>query len=59
MLLEKTQAFAEGKYDVSSVPGAQIQSDYENKRTDAWEKIEELAITKRILSTRRCLRLRF
>jgi hypothetical protein len=52
MILEKTQAYADGKYDVSSVPGAQIQSDYENKRTDAWEKIEELNITKRILSTR-------
>jgi amphiphysin len=53
MLLEKTQGFAEGKYDVSSVSGAQIQADYEAKRTDAWEQVEALGITKRILSTRK------
>lgn len=52
MLLEKTQGFAEAKYDVSNVPGAHIQADYENKRTDAWEHVEALNITKRILSTR-------
>jgi amphiphysin len=52
MLLEKTQGFADGKYDVSNVPGANIQADYEGKRTNAWEVVEELSITKRILSTR-------
>jgi amphiphysin len=52
MLLEKTQAFADGKFDVANVPGATIEEDYINKRSDAWEKIEEMNITSRILSTR-------
>ncbi|KAL5535090.1 HOB1 [Sanghuangporus sanghuang] len=50
MLMEKMQTFAEGKYDVSvTVP--QIADDYENKRTDAWQRIEDMNITKRIVST--------
>lgn len=50
MLLEKLNGFAEGKYDVHT-SGAQIAEDYEAKRTDAWEVIENMGITKRIVST--------
>lgn len=48
--MEKISAFSDGKYDVH-VPAAQITEEYENKRTDAWEVIENLNITKRIVST--------
>ncbi|KAK7064740.1 Bar adaptor protein [Favolaschia claudopus] len=52
LLLEKMNSFAEeNKYDVTNVPGSQIASDYEGKRTDAWSTIEDLNITKRIIST--------
>ncbi|KAJ8593582.1 BAR-domain-containing protein [Rhizopogon salebrosus TDB-379] len=51
LFLEKMNSFAEGRYDVTNVPGAQIQADYEEKRTDAWSQIEDLNITKRIIST--------
>jgi amphiphysin len=51
MLMEKLQAFAEGKYDITNVPGAQITADYENKRSDAWERIEALGVTSRMVST--------
>ncbi|KAF8550314.1 BAR-domain-containing protein [Imleria badia] len=51
LFLEKMNSFAEGRYNVTNVPASQIQSDYENKRTDAWSQIEDLGITKRILST--------
>jgi hypothetical protein len=44
-------SFAEGRYDVTNAPGAQIEADYEEKRTDAWSQIEDLNITKRIIST--------
>ncbi|KAJ7293886.1 hypothetical protein C8J57DRAFT_1162760 [Mycena rebaudengoi] len=51
LILEKVNGFAdETKYDVSNVPGTQIAQDYEGKRTDAWNSIEELGITKRIIS---------
>ena len=50
MLLEKLNEFAEGKYDVSVTP-AQIAQEYDDKRSDAWHVIEELNITKRIIST--------
>ncbi|KAJ7102480.1 hypothetical protein B0H15DRAFT_334762 [Mycena belliarum] len=51
LLLEKMNGFAEEtKWDVSNVPGNQIASEYEEKRTDAWSAIEELNITKRIIS---------
>jgi len=50
-MMEKLSTFAEGKYDITNVPGAQISADYEGKRTDAWEKMEGLNITKRIIST--------
>lgn len=50
MLLEKLNNFADGKYDVS-IPSNQIAEEYEEKRTDAWSQIEEMNITKRILST--------
>ncbi|KAJ7922935.1 hypothetical protein B0H13DRAFT_1978588 [Mycena leptocephala] len=51
LILEKMNGFAEEtKYDVTNVPGSQIAQDYEGKRTDAWSNIEELNITKRIIS---------
>ncbi|KAG5646869.1 hypothetical protein DXG03_001945 [Asterophora parasitica] len=51
LILEKMNAFADdAKYDITNVPGAQIQQDYETKRTDAWEVIESLNIIKRIIS---------
>ncbi|KAJ3541277.1 hypothetical protein NMY22_g3948 [Coprinellus aureogranulatus] len=51
LILEKMQSFAdEGKYDITNAPGSVIQQDYENKRTDAWEHIENLQIVKRIIS---------
>lgn len=44
--------FAESRqYSVSGITGAQITSDYEASRTDAWEQIEGLNITKRFAST--------
>uniref|UniRef100_A0A0W0F9Y5 BAR-domain-containing protein n=1 Tax=Moniliophthora roreri TaxID=221103 RepID=A0A0W0F9Y5_MONRR len=52
MILEKMNSFAEeAKYDITNVPGNQIAADYEEKRTDAWQTIEGLNITKRIIST--------
>ncbi|KAG1908501.1 uncharacterized protein F5891DRAFT_1124269 [Suillus fuscotomentosus] len=42
LFLEKMNSFAEGRYDVTNAPGAQIQADYEEKRTDAWSQIEDL-----------------
>ncbi|KIM84702.1 hypothetical protein PILCRDRAFT_818315 [Piloderma croceum F 1598] len=51
VLLEHMTKFADGIYDTTNVPGAQIVADYEAKRTDAWNTIESLAITKRIIST--------
>ena len=51
LFLEKMNSFSQGKYDVTNCPGPQIESDYENKRTDAWSQIEDLGITKRIVST--------
>ncbi|KAN0100940.1 hypothetical protein V8E55_000924 [Tylopilus felleus] len=51
LFLEKMNSFAEGKYNVTNCSGSQIQSDYENRRTDAWSQIEGLGITKRIIST--------
>ncbi|KAF8891554.1 hypothetical protein CPB85DRAFT_1332125 [Mucidula mucida] len=51
IILEKMNGFAEeAKYDISSIPGSQIGEEYENARTDAWSRIEELNITKRIIS---------
>ncbi|CAL1697304.1 unnamed protein product [Somion occarium] len=50
LLLEKLSGFAEGRYDVA-VPASQIAAEYEEKRTDAWAKIEELNISKRMIST--------
>jgi hypothetical protein len=50
LLLEKLNGFADGKYDVSSVLGSQITQDYEAKRTDASDVIENLNIVKRIIS---------
>ncbi|KAJ7239026.1 BAR-domain-containing protein [Mycena haematopus] len=51
LILEKMNSFAEeNKYDITNTPGSQIANDYEARRTDAWSTIEELNITKRIIS---------
>ncbi|KAF8633952.1 hypothetical protein AX15_001134 [Amanita polypyramis BW_CC] len=51
LFLEKMNSFAEDtKYDITNVPGSQIASDYESKRTDAWNHIENMNITKRLVS---------
>ncbi|GLB36589.1 putative BAR domain containing protein [Lyophyllum shimeji] len=51
LILEKMNSFAdEAKYDITNAPGSQIQQDYETKRTNAWEVIEDLGIIKRIIS---------
>ncbi|EJD04441.1 BAR-domain-containing protein [Fomitiporia mediterranea MF3/22] len=50
MLMEKMSTFADGKYDIQ-IPTAQISDDYENRRSDAWQRIEDMNITKRIVST--------
>lgn len=50
MVLEKLSTFAEGKYDVS-LTFPDIAVDYEAKRPDALKQIEDMAITKRIVST--------
>ncbi|KAF7797803.1 hypothetical protein EIP86_009008 [Pleurotus ostreatoroseus] len=51
LLLEKLNSFAENsKIDVS-VTHAQIVPEYEQKRTNAYAEIEELNITKRMIST--------
>jgi amphiphysin len=53
MVLEKLSSFTEGKYDTS--PSFQdIAADFETKRSDALQQIEDMAITKRIIST--CMR---
>lgn len=55
MVLEKLSTFAEGKYDVS-LSFNDIAADYEAKRPEALQQIEDMAITKRIVSTcRDCL----
>jgi amphiphysin len=51
LMLEKMNSLAdEAKYDITNVPGAQIAEIYEEKRTDAWNVIENLNIIKRIIS---------
>jgi len=50
MVLEKLSTFAEGKYDVS-LSFHDVATDYEAKRPDALQQIEDMAITKRIVST--------
>ncbi|OCH88366.1 BAR-domain-containing protein [Obba rivulosa] len=50
MLLEKLSGFAEGKFDVS-ITGAEIATEYEQKRNDAQAEIEALTITQRYTST--------
>jgi amphiphysin len=52
ILLEKMNSFAEEtQIDISNIPGNEITSNYEEQRSDAWSHIEELNITKRIIST--------
>jgi len=47
-MLEKVQSFSDGKYDLSR---KDIEEIYFEQRGDAAEQIEELAITKRLVST--------
>lgn len=49
LLLEKLSGFAEGRYDVTVTP-AQIAEEYEEKRGDAMQQVEDLNIVKRIAS---------
>ena len=51
VFLENITTFSEKRYDITNTTGAQIASDYEDKRTDAWSSIEEMSITKRFVST--------
>ncbi|KAI0693634.1 BAR-domain-containing protein [Cytidiella melzeri] len=51
LLLEKMNAFAEKAQINVAVPAAQVVPDYEAKRTDAWAEIENMNITKRLIST--------
>ncbi|KAF9056403.1 BAR-domain-containing protein [Panaeolus papilionaceus] len=54
LIFEKMNSFADdAKYDIQNVPAAQIAQDYEEKRTDAWQVIENLNIIKRIISVSR------
>ncbi|PFH54691.1 hypothetical protein AMATHDRAFT_72453 [Amanita thiersii Skay4041] len=51
LILEKMNNFSEAtKYDITNVPGSQIAADYEEKRSDAWQQIENLNIIKRLIS---------
>lgn len=51
MVLEKMNSFADSaKYEITSMSGGQIEQSYEEKRTDAWNDIENLNIVKRIVS---------
>jgi amphiphysin len=51
MVLEKMNSFADSaKYEIATASGAQIEQTYEEKRTDAWNDIENLNIVKRIVS---------
>ena len=47
-MLEKVQSFADGKYDLSR---KDIENIYLEQRGDAAEQLEEMAITKRMVST--------
>lgn len=47
-MMEKLQSFADGKYDLTR---KDIEDIYLEQRGDAAERIEELQITKRIIST--------
>lgn len=50
-MMEKVQGYAtECKY-MTGTSGAEILSSYEEQRTDAWQEVEGLTITKRIAST--------
>ena len=52
LMLEKVQSFADGKYDLNR---NDIEDIYLEQRGDAAERIEELQITKRIVSTAKLL----
>lgn len=47
-MLEKLQSFSDGKYDLER---RDIENIYLEQRGDAAEQLEELHITKRIVST--------
>nr|XP_031863366.1 uncharacterized protein CI109_001241 [Kwoniella shandongensis]KAA5530438.1 hypothetical protein CI109_001241 [Kwoniella shandongensis] len=52
IILEKVQSFADGKYDLTS---KDVENIYLEQRGDAAERMEELGITKRIVSTAKML----
>ncbi|ADV20384.1 hypothetical protein I315_01487 [Cryptococcus gattii Ru294] len=52
IMMEKLQSFADGKYDLTR---KDIENIYLEQRGDAAERIEELQITKRIVSTAKML----
>ena len=49
--MEKIQGFAQENKFRPGASGSEIQADYENERTDAWQQIEAFHITKRVAST--------
>ncbi|PPQ98901.1 hypothetical protein CVT24_003532 [Panaeolus cyanescens] len=54
LIFEKMNSFADdAKYDIQNISAAQIAQEYEEKRTDAWQVIENLNIIKRIISVSR------
>ncbi|EKM83672.1 hypothetical protein AGABI1DRAFT_66540 [Agaricus bisporus var. burnettii JB137-S8] len=58
MVLEKMNSFADSaKYEITSMSGGQIEQSYEEKRTDAWNDIENLNIVKRIVSVSRLVQV--
>ena len=52
IMLEKIQSFSDGKYDLSR---KDIENIYLEQRGDAAEQMEELGITKRLVSTAKML----
>jgi amphiphysin len=48
IMLEKVQSFADGKYDLER---KDIENIYLEQRGDAAEQLDELQITKRVVST--------
>ncbi|KAK8864497.1 hypothetical protein IAR55_001747 [Kwoniella newhampshirensis] len=52
IIMEKVQSFADGKYDMTR---KDIEDIYLEQRGDAAERMEELSITKRIVSTAKLL----
>jgi amphiphysin len=54
LMMEKLQGFVQENKFSPGASGAEILGDYENERTEAWQQVESLHITKRIASTGTC-----